>query len=173
MQECTELQWESKRRGRKIRGEKARHEPVAGQEKNFSATEASVKMPRWCFPYLPESTVKSVTVRAVEELGVFGGLKKLNFFFDSVILSSVSSDGPTWYLQRPQKNQSICTAEWIHSCRVLTDKCTSVSGCILPRVCKQTEYQWTSVPPRHSDQTVEPWWLKPGRKMESNVISSP
>lgn len=47
--------------------------------------------------------VKSVTVRAVEELGVFGGLKKLNFFFDSVILSSVSSDGPTWYLQRPQK----------------------------------------------------------------------
>ena len=39
-----------------------------------------------------------VTVLEEDELAAGGGLTKTNLGFDSMICSSVSSDGPSWYL---------------------------------------------------------------------------
>lgn len=47
---------------------------------------------------LPETIVRIVTVLEVAGVGDDGGLRKPNLAFDSMICRSVSSDGPTWYL---------------------------------------------------------------------------
>ena len=49
-------------------------------------------------PFVPDSMVRMVTLLEVDELGVDGGLKRLNLVFVSMIFRSESSDGSGWYL---------------------------------------------------------------------------
>lgn len=59
---------------------------------------------------VPDSTVKVVTVREVDELGDDGGLRKLNLF-DSMIFRSVSSDWSGWYLDLKDNKYVMCSAQ--------------------------------------------------------------
>ncbi len=55
--------------------------------------------------YVPETTVKIVTALEVDELGDDGDLRMPNLVFDFMICRSVSSDGPTWYLDCKKKKK--------------------------------------------------------------------